>query len=207
MALGHRVKISLVLSSRDSSGGIHLRSRGDPPLYCYHGRYSLGRHQTIYPTDCDKSRWRRIIVVVEGSWSLAGEGPHPIRFESRQRWLLRWRLSGPFRPPIGGRSHCFCTSRMGLRKAVETASTLCSFALAPFYLPCVRLCPPRKRLLSGHSAAMEFSWVDILNLQVVFELLPFTDLVSDIFLLATVWPRTKLLVPDGIVDCTRRSLW
>ena len=42
---------------------------------------------------------------------------------------------------------------------------------------------------------------------VACEFVPFTDIVSDIFLLASVWPSTEVIAPSDVVGCGGRALW
>lgn len=42
---------------------------------------------------------------------------------------------------------------------------------------------------------------------VAMELVPFTDLISDIYLLSLVWPDTEIAAPLDVGGCGMRSLW
>lgn len=44
-------------------------------------------------------------------------------------------------------------------------------------------------------------------LGLAMEIVPFTDLVSDIYLLSVVWPGTEIDAPLHIEGCGTRSLW
>lgn len=49
------------------------------------------------------------------------------------------------------------------------------------------------------------SWLVAAN--VATDFLPFTDIVSDVVLLASVWPSTEMIAPDNIEGCGERALW
>lgn len=44
-------------------------------------------------------------------------------------------------------------------------------------------------------------------LAVALELVPFTDLGSDIYLLSVVWPSTRVIAPEDVDGCGLRALW
>lgn len=45
-------------------------------------------------------------------------------------------------------------------------------------------------------------WIDV-----ACQLVPFTDLVSDAYLLVVVWPRTEMIAPSRLESCDQRALW
>eukprot|EP00903_Cladosiphon_okamuranus_P009844 g9355.t1 len=49
------------------------------------------------------------------------------------------------------------------------------------------------------------AWV--IAIDVACEFVPFTDIVSDVILLASVWPRTEVVAPDDVNGCGERALW
>lgn len=44
-------------------------------------------------------------------------------------------------------------------------------------------------------------------LDVAAEFVPFTDVVSDILLLLSVWPSTRVVAPSDVDSCEERALW
>lgn len=46
-----------------------------------------------------------------------------------------------------------------------------------------------------------------IGIDVACEFVPFTDIVSDVILLASVWPRTEVIAPDDVNGCGERALW
>lgn len=47
----------------------------------------------------------------------------------------------------------------------------------------------------------------LVALDVACEFVPFTDIISDIFLLTSVWPSTEVVAPSDVVGCHERTLW
>lgn len=50
--------------------------------------------------------------------------------------------------------------------------------------------------------AVFVEWIDV-----VTQMLPFTDLGSDIYLLVLVWPGTKISAPSDLGSCEQEALW
>lgn len=44
-------------------------------------------------------------------------------------------------------------------------------------------------------------------LALALDVMPFTDLGSDVYLLIQVWPKTELLAPTDVEGCRDQSLW
>lgn len=44
-------------------------------------------------------------------------------------------------------------------------------------------------------------------LNVAYEFVPFTDLVSDIVLLISAWSSTRVIAPSDVDSCEQRALW
>lgn len=50
-----------------------------------------------------------------------------------------------------------------------------------------------------------FTWV--VAADVACEFVPFTDILSDVILLVSVWPSTRVVAPDSVEGCGERTLW